>query len=64
MYHLVGDFQIKDRWTHKVTGTDADKSLNFHYYWLPLDEAKKILVARLGDSLFKLNTEVTGVVFC
>lgn len=63
VYHLVGDFQIKDRWTHKVTGTDADKSLNFHYYWLPLDEAKKILVARLGDSLFKLNTEVTGGVF-
>ncbi|MCB0414109.1 MAG: GNAT family N-acetyltransferase [Bdellovibrionales bacterium] len=42
---------LPDSWTHTVKSNDIDNHEVFDYYWLPLDKAKKKLVAEQGRYL-------------
>jgi len=60
VYHLEATKELPDSWTHQVTGDGMDHDLNFHYYWINLDEAKGKLSARLDDSvdIFKFKEKI------
>lgn len=42
---------LKDSWTHVVSAGVEDSGLEFYFYWLPLEIAKKTLVGNMGDYL-------------
>ena len=42
---------LPDRWTHEVLSGVEDAGMVFHYYWLPVPEAKEKLVAEMGAYL-------------
>lgn len=56
VYRLTTDFPILNSWTHTVDGDGEDKYLNFHFYWIDLEDSKSKLSARLGDSIFKFES--------
>lgn len=51
IFTLQSSEELPDRWTHTVTGHGIDQNLNFHYYWIDIEEAKGKLSARLDDSI-------------
>lgn len=53
-YILESEISLPDSWTHKVSGNGKDKNMNFHFYWIPLSEAKEKLVGTMSYSLPKL----------
>ncbi len=46
---------VPDQWTHKVSGGGSDQKMNFHYYWINLNDISVRLSARFGDSVAKIK---------
>lgn len=46
---------LPNSWSHKVKSCDEDNGEVFDYYWLPLEKAKKNLVAEQGKYLPTVN---------
>lgn len=47
---------VRDQWIHKVFGGGEDAGLSFHFFWLPVAEARLRLSASLGCSLDKIES--------
>ncbi len=51
-YRLDSDsYNLPSSWTHIVQSTGEDNSLAFTFYWLKVDEAKRLLDGNFGESL-------------
>ncbi len=46
---------LADKWEHIVVSEDSDNGEVFHYYWLPVSQAKKKLVNKQGLYLPEFN---------
>ena len=46
---------LPDSWSHQVSSNDQDHNEVFHFYWLPIEEAKKRLVSEQGRYLPLVN---------
>lgn len=54
VFHLQTTESLPDKWTHRVSGHGEDKNMNFHFYWINVNEVKGRLSARFDDSIFKI----------
>ncbi len=45
--------ESRDEWRHIVSTGEEDKGMKFDFYWLPVEKARKTLVAKMGDYLPK-----------
>ncbi len=54
VYLLEAGEAIPEKWVHKVGGDGLDKGMNFHCYWLPLEEAEYRLAGSMGSSIRKV----------
>lgn len=50
VFLVLAPNETRDHWTHQVRGSGLDSTLNFHYRWVPLAQARN-LSADLGRSL-------------
>lgn len=55
VYLMRSDSAEGKEWTHSVQGDGVDKGMNFHFYWLPLKEARYKLAGSFGSSIDKLE---------
>jgi len=46
---------LSNSWSHRVESCDDDNGKVFEFYWLPLEKAKKLLVAEQGKYLPTVN---------
>lgn len=53
-YLLESEIELPDSWSHKVLGNGKDKNMDFHFYWLPINEAIAKLSGSMDYSLNKL----------
>jgi ADP-ribose pyrophosphatase YjhB (NUDIX family) len=44
----------RDAWVHKVAGQGKDQGMNFHYYWMPIQEAAYRLADTQGCSIHRI----------
>lgn len=51
VFHLTSSVSLPDQWTHQVQGHGQDQGLNFHFFWMDIQEAKGKLSARFDDSI-------------
>lgn len=53
--------KLRDTWIHTVTGDGVDKDLEFRFYWMPVQNARKLLQVNLGDGLEFFADEVESL---
>jgi 8-oxo-dGTP pyrophosphatase MutT (NUDIX family) len=51
VFHVEVTGNVPDTWTHRVVSNGKDRDLNFHFYWMDINDVGDQLVNRLGDSM-------------
>jgi len=50
-YFEILSTDLPETWEHTVSSDGLDNGLVFEFYWLPLDEARDVLVGKFGELL-------------
>lgn len=48
---IAADAEIRDTWSHRVSGSEVEEGLVFDYFWLPIPEARRVTTSRFHASI-------------